>query len=86
MKRQLLSAFVLTAATFAAIAPVARAAESKAITNIQQTRLEFLENQTKAVENVHQFRLEGLDARDKAITDIQQTRLEFLENQTKAVR
>ena len=86
MTRQLFSAFVLTAATFAAIAPVARAAESKAITNIHQTRLEVLENSTKAVGDVHQFRLEGLDARNKAITNLQQTRLEFLENQTKSVR
>ena len=59
MKRQLLTALFLTAATVA-ISPVANAAETKAVEDIQSARLEFLNNQTKAIENVHDARLDFL--------------------------
>ncbi len=39
-------------------------------TNIQKTRLEFLDNQSKSVGN-------------KSVDDVQKTRLEHLDNQTK---
>jgi LPS O-antigen subunit length determinant protein (WzzB/FepE family) len=99
MKRQLLTALFLTAATLS-IAPIANAAQpslqqsryevldragSKAVTNLQMTRLEHLDNQTKAVENLQMTRLEHLDSQTKAVENLQMTRLEHLDSQTKAV-
>ncbi|MGB7085672.1 MAG: hypothetical protein WBD47_08960, partial [Phormidesmis sp.] len=86
MKRQFFSALALTAATLAtsvSLIPAATAAELKDTNNIQATRLEFLNNQTKAVDDIQSTRLEFLNNQTKAVDDIQSTRLEFLSNQTK---
>jgi hypothetical protein len=84
MKRQFFAALFLTAATVV-LSPAAQAAESKAVENIQATRLEFLNNQTKAVDNVQATRLMGLDARSKAVDNVQATRLAGLDARSKAV-
>ena len=78
------AALLLTVAAIA-IAPNANAAESKAVNDIQKTRLEFLENQTKGIDDIQKTRLEFLESQTKGINDIQKTRLAFLENQTKGV-
>ena len=54
MKNFIFSALALTAATITFV-PSANAAET--VDNIQSTRLEFLENQTKAVEDIQVTRL-----------------------------
>ena len=82
--QQAFAALALTAATVA-ISPAANAAETKAVENLQSTRLEFLNSQTKAVDDIQATRLTHLDTQTKSIKDIQTTRLEFLNNQTKAV-
>ena len=81
---QTIAALLLTAATVA-IAPNATAAESKAVDDIQKTRLAFLENSTKAVDDIQDFRLEQLSSSTKAVDDIQKFRLETLSSSTKAV-
>jgi virulence-associated protein VapD len=84
MNRQFFAALFLTAATVV-LSPAAQAAESKAVENIQATRLEHLNNQTKAIDNIQSTRLERLNNQTKAVSDIQSTRLERLDMQTKAV-
>ncbi len=85
MKTQFFSALALTATlATAAIAPAANAAEAKAVTNIQATRLEFLNNQTKTVDKIAEAGEDYLDVHTKAVDDVQTTRLDFLDNQTKA--
>lgn len=98
MKNQLLTALFLTAATLA-IAPVANAAPtlqqsryevldrpgSKSVENLQTTRLDHLNNQTKAIDSLQTTRLDHLDSQTKAIDNLQTTRLDRLDSQTKAV-
>ena len=83
MKRQLFTALFLTVATVV-IAPSAKATESKAIENIQATRLDILNTQTKAVDNIQATRLDHLNRQSKAVKDIQAARLERLDAQTKS--
>ena len=66
MKRQLFATLFLTAATVA-IAPVANAAESKAVEDIQATRLDHLNTQTKAIEDIQAARLDHLNMQTKAV-------------------
>ena len=56
---------------------------SKAVDNIQSTRLEQLDTQSKAVEDIQSARLEQLDTQSKAVEDIQGARLEALDARTK---
>ena len=81
---QALAALVLTA-TAATIAPSAIAAESKAVDDIQKTRLEFLNNQSKTVNDIQKTRLEFLNNQSKTVDNVQKNRLEFLNNQSKVV-
>ena len=79
-----LSALFLTAAAIA-VAPSATAAESKAIDDIQKTRLEVLSNSTKAVDDIQKTRLAVLESSTKSVDSIQEVRLAQLDNPTKAV-
>ncbi|MEL6814110.1 MAG: hypothetical protein AAFP03_04755 [Cyanobacteria bacterium J06598_3] len=82
-----MTVFALTAATSAftpVFAPLANAAESKAVENIHATRIEQLSNSTKAVENIHATRWEQLANSTKAVENIHATRWEQLANSTKA--
>ena len=57
--------------------------QTKAIEDIQATRLTGLDIRQKAVENVQAARLDGLDARHK--NSVHKLRIEHLNNQSKAV-
>lgn len=78
-------ATLLLAAATVAIAPSATAAESKAVDDIQKTRLAFLNSQSKAIDNIQKHRIEFLERQDKAVSDIQKHRLEHLNTQSKRV-
>ncbi|ESA38351.1 hypothetical protein N836_02295 [Leptolyngbya sp. Heron Island J] len=54
--------------------------------SVHKLRLEHLNNQTKAVENIQSARLEALDARTKAVDNIQEARLDALDSRTKSIR
>lgn len=84
MKRQLLTALFLTAATVV-IAPIANAAEVKP-SDLQALRYEVLDRGgSKSVEDIQATRLAFLENQSKAIENLQEARLEHLDSQTKAV-
>lgn len=73
MKNLFFSAIALTTAALT-FTPVVNAAEISS-PSIQQSRLEFLENQSKT-ENIQKTRLEFLDSQSKTIENLHRTRLE----------